>query len=93
MSFATENESLGTITLIVTTTTVAIVAVVLMFIFGFENHKLKTCIMDDKCVVEYQMNETKKAEETKSKAKENSHSPTMIFMPKVGGGLMPIVMP
>lgn len=93
MSFATENESFGTITLIVITTTVAIMAIVFMFIFGFENQKLKTCIMDDDCVVEYQMNETEKIEETKSKAKKNSHSSRMIFIPKVCGGMMPIVMP
>jgi hypothetical protein len=92
MSFSTENESLGTITLIVTCAAVAIMSIVLAFIFGFENHKLKTCIIDNKCVVEYQMNETKKAEET-TKAKENHHSPTMIFIPKVNGGVMPIVMP
>ena len=92
MSFSTENESLGTITLFVTGITVAIMSIVLMFIFGFETYKLKTCIMDDKCVVEYQMNEAKKAEET-TNAKENRHSPTMIFIPKVNGGIMPIVMP
>lgn len=92
MSFSTENESLGTITVIVTSITVAVMSIVLAFIFGFENHKLKTCIMDNKCVVEYQMNETKKAEET-TKSKENHHSPTMIFIPKVNGGIMPIIMP
>lgn len=42
--------------------------------------------MDNKCVVEYQMNEA-------TKAKENRHSPSMIFIPKVNGGIMPIVMP
>ena len=36
MSFATENESLGTITLIVIVATVSIVSIVLMFMFGFE---------------------------------------------------------
>ena len=41
MSFSTENESLGTITLFVTSITVAIMSIVLMFIFGFENHKLR----------------------------------------------------
>jgi hypothetical protein len=86
MSFSTENESLVTITLFVTSITVAIMSIVLSFIFGFENHKLKTCIMDNKCVVEYQMNEA-------TKAKENRHSPSMIFIPKVNGGIMPIVMP
>jgi len=92
MSFSSDDESLGAITLIVTSITVAVMSIVLMFIFGFENHKLKTCIMNNKCVVEYQMNETKKSEET-TKAKENRHSPSMIFIPKVNGGIMPIVMP
>ena len=91
MSFSSDDESLGAIVAGITIG-IAIMSIVLMFIFGFENHKLKTCIMDNKCVVEYQMNEAKKAEKT-TKAKENNYSPKMIFIPKANGGIMPIVMP
>lgn len=92
MSFSTENTSLWKITLITTGCVLAFFSIVAAIVFGYENYKLKKCILENNCVVEYQMNETKKAEET-TNAKEKSHSPTMIFIPKVNGGLMPIIMP